>query len=98
MINNPINELSDDDENYINSYDSSLVDDDNKDYDENVDMSPYFERNMNYISREHPGKTEYDTTSSDSKMPKNYRSDSTSSETPSLSKNIFLTLNKFLIH
>ena len=37
MVSNPINELSDDDEDYIFSYDSSITDDDNKYYDENVD-------------------------------------------------------------
>ncbi len=34
VVNNPINELSDDDENYVFSYDLSLTDDDNNDYDE----------------------------------------------------------------
>ena len=48
MINNPINELSDDDENYVFSYDSSFTDDDNDDFDENVDIDRLFEKQMNY--------------------------------------------------
>ncbi len=38
MVNNPINELSGDDENYDFLYDSFYTDDDNHDFDENVDI------------------------------------------------------------
>ena len=48
MVNKPINELSDEDENYVFSYDSFFTDDDNNDYDENVDIDPVFEKQRNY--------------------------------------------------
>ena len=42
MINNPINELSNDDGSYEFSYHSSITDDDN-DYDENIDFDTLYE-------------------------------------------------------
>ena len=48
VINNPINELLEDEENYVFLYDSSYTDDDNDDYDENVDIDSLFEKQMNY--------------------------------------------------
>jgi hypothetical protein len=48
VINNPINELSGDDEDYIYSIDMSFTDDDNYDYNENVDIDSLFEMQRNY--------------------------------------------------
>ena len=66
MVNNPINELSDDDENYVFLYDSSYTDDDNHDYDENDDIDTEFKKKIiYYIST---GMTIRDTSSDDSQL------------------------------
>ena len=66
VINNPINELSEDDENYVFLYDSSYTDDDNNGYDENVDIDPLFEKQMNYYM--FTGMIFHNTSSDDSKL------------------------------
>ena len=55
IINNPTNELSKDDENYVFLYDSSYTDDDNHDYDENVDTDPLLEKQMKYVLMSNDG-------------------------------------------
>ena len=90
MVNNPINELSDDDENYVFLYDSSFTDDDNNDYDENVDIDPVFEKKRNYYIS--TGMTFHDTSSDDSKLSEEFQSSSATSEKQSLSKNIIDSL------
>ena len=83
MINSPINELSDDDENYVFSYDSSFTDDNNYDYDENVDIDYLFEKQRNYyISK---GMTIHDTSSADSILFEKFQSSSATSEKQILS-------------
>jgi len=72
VVNNPINELSDDAENYVFSSDSSLIDDANHDYDENVDIDPLFEKQRNYLIS--MGMTFHDTTSDNSKMSEKFES------------------------
>ena len=52
MINNLINELSDDDEDYVNSKNTSFTHDDNYDYNENVDIDSLFEMQRNYYETE----------------------------------------------
>jgi hypothetical protein len=86
VINNPINELSEDDENYVFLYHSSYTDDDNKDYDENVDMDPLFEKQMNYYMS--TGMIFHNTTSDDSNESEKCKTSSATSEKKSLSKNI----------
>ncbi len=83
MINNPINELSDDDENWVFSYDSSITDDDNE-YDENVDFDTNIEmqRNYYYLST---GMTLPDNSSHDSSLDE---SSSATTKKQSLSKTI----------
>ncbi len=85
VINNPINELSED-ENYVFLYDSSYTDDDNNDYDENVDMDPLFEMQMNYYIS--TGMNFHNTTSDDSNESEKCKTSSATSEKESLSKNI----------
>jgi len=48
VINNPIHELSDDDEDYVYSNDTSFIFDDNNDYNENVAFDSQFEMAKNY--------------------------------------------------
>ena len=84
VINNPINELSEDDENYVFLYHSSYTDDDNKDYDENVDMDPLFEKQMNYYMS--TGMIFHNTTSDDSNESEKCKASSATSEKKSLSK------------
>jgi hypothetical protein len=50
VINNPIHELSDDDEDYVYSNDTSFTFDDNNDYNENVDFDSQFVREKNYYN------------------------------------------------
>ena len=90
MVNKPINELSDEDENYVFSYDSFFTDDDNNDYDENVDIDPVFEKQRNYYIS--TGMTFHDTSSDDSKLSEKFQSSSATSEKQSLSKNIINSL------
>ena len=78
--------MSDDDENYIFSYDSSFTDDENKDYDENVEIDCLFEKPRNYYIS--TGMTIHDTSSGDSSWSEKLQSSSATSEKQSLSKNI----------
>ena len=78
MINNPINELSEDDENYVNLYELSYTDDDNHDYDENIDIDPLFEKQINYYIS--TGMTFHHTSSDDCKLSKKCESSSATSE------------------
>jgi len=48
VINNPIHELLDEDEDYIVSYDSSFSFDDDNDYNKSVDFDIQFEREKKY--------------------------------------------------
>ena len=66
MVNNPINELSEDDKNYVFLYDSSYSDDDNHDYDENVDIDSEFEKQINYYNSK--GISIYYPSSEDSQL------------------------------
>ena len=50
-INNSTNELSDDDEDYVDSKDTSFTDDDNYDYNENVTIDSLFKMQRNYYER-----------------------------------------------
>ena len=83
MINNPINELSDDDGSYEYSYLPSITDDDN-DYDENIYFDILYE-NQRTLFQMTTGMTLHDTSSNNSR--------STSSK--NLSKNIFYS-SKFV--
>ena len=85
MKKNPINELSDDDENYVFSYDSSFTDDDNYDYDENADINCLLEKQRNYYIS--TGMTIHDTSSDESSWSEKFQSSSATSEKQSLSKN-----------
>jgi hypothetical protein len=90
VINNPINELSEDDENYVCLYDSSYTDDDNDDYDENVDIDPLFEKQMNYYMSS--GSIIHNTSSDDSKLSEKCETSSATSKKESLSKSIINSL------
>jgi hypothetical protein len=90
VINNQINKLSDDDENYVFSYDSSFTDDDNNDFDENVDIDCLFEKQMNYYIS--TGMIIHDTSSNDSSLSEKFQSSSATSEKQSLKKNIINSL------
>ena len=86
VVNNPLNELSEDDENYVCLYDSSYTDDDNHDYDENVDMDPLFEKQMNYLMS--TGLITHTTTSDNSNESEKCKTSSATLEKQSLSKYI----------
>jgi len=93
VINNPINELSDDDGSYEFSYHSSITDDDN-DYDENIDFDTLYE-NQRTLFQMTTGMTLPDTSSNNSR----------SASSKNLSKNIlyssefvFLLEINFCIH
>jgi len=88
VVNNPINDLSDDDEDYVCSYDSSFPDNDNNDYDENVDIDTLFEKQKNYLMS--MGLTFHDTSSDDSKLSEKNQSANVTSGKQSLSKNIII--------
>jgi hypothetical protein len=90
LINNPTNELSEDDENYVVLYDSSYTDDDNHGYDENVDIDSLFEKQMNYYMS--TGMIIHSTSSDDSKLSEKCEASSVTSEKESLSKNIINSL------
>ncbi len=94
MVNNPINDLSDDDEDYVCSSDSSFPDNDNNDYDKNVDFDIDFEQQMIYLLRTDM-TFRYDSSSDDSKSEKKQSSNATS-EKQSLSKNIIIIKFDFL--
>ncbi len=52
FINNPINELADDDDDYIPSMDTSFTSDDNNDYYENIDFDYLTEIKKRYYESE----------------------------------------------
>ena len=78
VINNPINELSDDDEDYVYSKDTSFTDNDNNDYNENVDIECLFEMQRNYY--ESVGMTIQNTSSDGSRLSEKFQSSSANSE------------------
>jgi hypothetical protein len=66
FINNPINELSDDDDDYVPSMDTSFTSDDNNDFYDNVefDVRTELKKNAREIRREY-GWSSYDDDDSD---------------------------------
>ena len=87
VINNPKNELSDDDVGYVNSKDISFIVDDNYDYYGNIDFDSLFEKQMLYYELTE-GITIQKTSSDDISSFEIVSSSSTSSKTKSLSKNL----------
>ena len=88
MINNPISELPDNDEDYVNSKDTSFIVDDNYNYYGNVDCDSLFEKQvLYYVLTE--GKNIQKTSSDDNSSAEIVTSSSTSLERKSLSKNLF---------
>ena len=77
--NNPINELSDDDEDYVYSKNTSFTVDDNNDYNKNIDFDSQFERAKIYYELTE-GITIQNTSSDDSSLSKKLQSSSANSE------------------
>ena len=92
VMNNSINESSDDDENYVFSNDTYCTSDDNNEYYENVDIETLLELKIDYyISR---GITIRDTSSNDSSI-----ANKSLSITSASKKNQFIKfIIKFIYH
>ena len=67
MINNPINELEDDDDDYVSSIDTSFTSEDNNDYYDNIDFDSLTEMKKRFYESE--GMT-IQTSSDDSSLGK----------------------------
>ena len=87
VINNRINELSDDDEDYVNSTDTSFTVDDNNDYYGNVDFDALFERQRLYYELTE-GITIHNALSYDTTSFENVSSSSATSEKKIYGKNL----------
>ena len=103
MINNSINELWDDDEDCVNSKDTSFTVDDNYDYHGIVDFDSLFERQRLYYEITE-GITIHNTSSDDNSSSKHVPSSSANSERRSLSKslihlnfNLYCGINKIYV-
>ena len=79
VINNPINELSDDDEDYVYSKDTFLSVHDSYDYYENVDFDSLFERQRIYYEL-NEGIIIQNTSSDDSSLSEKFQFSSANSE------------------
>ena len=79
VINNPINELLGDDQDYVDSKDTSFTDDDNQHYNENVDIDSLFKMQRNYYVMTE-GMTIQNTSSDDSSLSEKFQSSSATSE------------------